>query len=359
MRRLFFVLVVALVALPSAAEAFPGANGKISFVRPGGCLYLANPDGSGESLVGSCDSSYLGPAGTLWTADGKWIGFSNQLVTVGEVKPDGSGYSPYNDDTGGNSGWALSPAAPTPAAGPVAVTWSYFENMGQPYQAGIDIFTAGASHHILLDDSAEFTTPDWSPDGRLIAFSHNSTNLEVIQPDGQARDTIVSGASPSEFNFGPAWSPDGSRIAFMSNRDGNYEIYVVDADGTGVTRLTQNSFDDFGPRWSPDGSKILFGSTRSGENRIYTMNADGSGEAFVTLGQGADWQPVQVPYVRPKGATPDYLSLVPAYTACTTPNRTHQAPLSYGSCYPPSQSSASSPSAPPTPTPRAPSRPAS
>jgi hypothetical protein len=44
-------------------------------------------------------------------------------------------------------------------------------------------------------------------------------------------------------------------------------------------------------------------------------------------------------YVRPKGASPLHVSLVPAFTACGGANRTHGAPLAFGSCAPPAQSS--------------------
>jgi hypothetical protein len=40
-------------------------------------------------------------------------------------------------------------------------------------------------------------------------------------------------------------------------------------------------------------------------------------------------------YARPKSATPFRVSLTPAYTPCTSPNRQHGAPLSFGSCNPP------------------------
>ena len=43
---------------------------------------------------------------------------------------------------------------------------------------------------------------------------------------------------------------------------------------------------------------------------------------------------------RPKGATPLRASTVPAYKACTTPNRTHGAPLAFPSCNPPVPASA-------------------
>jgi hypothetical protein len=42
-------------------------------------------------------------------------------------------------------------------------------------------------------------------------------------------------------------------------------------------------------------------------------------------------------YPRPKGASPIRASLVPAYRACTTPNKTHGSPLAYQSCNPPVQ----------------------
>ena len=44
-------------------------------------------------------------------------------------------------------------------------------------------------------------------------------------------------------------------------------------------------------------------------------------------------------FERPKGATPSRISLVPAFDACTGPNRTHGPPLASPSCNPPSQTS--------------------
>jgi len=44
-------------------------------------------------------------------------------------------------------------------------------------------------------------------------------------------------------------------------------------------------------------------------------------------------------HVRPKGASPIRASMVPAFKACATPNRTHGAPLAFPSCNPPVQAS--------------------
>jgi hypothetical protein len=52
---------------------------------------------------------------------------------------------------------------------------------------------------------------------------------------------------------------------------------------------------------------------------------------------GYELAPDYVPagYPRPKGATPLRVSLTPAFEQCTSPNRTHGAPLAFPSCSPP------------------------
>src|SRR5690242_20853895 len=61
--------------------------------------------------------------------------------------------------------------------------------------------------------------------------------------------------------------------------------------------------------------------------------------AVGTLGLMAVSQIASGSHVRPKGATPLRASLVPAFKACGTPNRTHGAPLAFPSCNPPVQAS--------------------
>lgn len=48
----------------------------------------------------------------------------------------------------------------------------------------------------------------------------------------------------------------------------------------------------------------------------------------------------QASHPRPTSATPIRMSLVPAYAACASPNRTHGPPLEFASCNPPAQTSA-------------------
>ncbi len=61
--------------------------------------------------------------------------------------------------------------------------------------------------------------------------------------------------------------------------------------------------------------------------------------ALAAIGVLAVASPADASHVRPRGATPTRISLVPAYAQCTAPNTTHGAPLAFPSCRPPVQAS--------------------
>lgn len=81
-----------------------------------------------------------------------------------------------------------------------------------------------------------------------------------MNADGSEQTRLTN--NPKVDNW-PNWSPDGKRIAFTSYRDGNAEIYVMNADGSGQMQLTDNPASDLWPVWSPDGSRIAFVSDRN------------------------------------------------------------------------------------------------
>ena len=90
-----------------------------------------------------------------------------------------------------------------------------------------------------------------------------------------------------------------------------------------------------------------------GSYDLVIRNADGTGQTQITssnLDFHPDWQPILSGYARPKGATPLWISLVPAYEPCTAPDRRHGGPLATTPAPRPSRPPTTSRSAPPTPT---------
>ena len=100
----------------------------------------------------------------------------------------------------------------------------------------------------------------------------------------------------------PDWSPDGKRIAFQWNAATPVEdldVYVMRRDGgSPPTRLT--TAGGYTPAWSPDGRKIVFSNNKLSDGTettpgLFTMRADGSRLKPVRPGfdgHHPDWQPV-------------------------------------------------------------------
>jgi TolB protein len=106
--------------------------------------------------------------------------------------------------------------------------------------------------------------------------SERDGDLEIysMRPNGSNVRQLTFNTVEDEH---PNWSPDGRMIAFNRNTPDSFDIYAMRAGSGGERRLT---FDLAGvmPAWSPNGRRIAFASDRDGCCDIFTMRADGSGQ---------------------------------------------------------------------------------
>jgi Tol biopolymer transport system component len=149
--------------------------------------------------------------------------------------------------------------------------------------------------------------PDWSPDGKLIAFAWNPNSkipgqtrdsIFIMNSDGTGQPRKISG--PLEDCRDPDWSPKNTRIVYSCD----YDIYISNIDGSELVNLTTEPPDepldpwypdDVQPSWNPDGDRIAFLSQRDTggmyvgdldaprSNALYTVDPDGSNIKRVTL----------------------------------------------------------------------------
>jgi len=106
--------------------------------------------------------------------------------------------------------------------------------------------------------------PALSPDGKTLAFTARSVNLDANTQPRDVYAVPLSGGSPVQLtrqgtiNERPRWSPDSKQIAFVSNRSGGSQVWVMDADGANPRQVTSLSTEASGVLWSPDGKRLVF-----------------------------------------------------------------------------------------------------
>jgi TolB protein len=130
--------------------------------------------------------------------------------------------------------------------------------------------------------------PSPSPDGRRIAYFHDSAGVHV-----RVRD-LVTGVTSGNLAAGhsPTWSPTEDLIAFNEYNDRRLGgILLVRPDGSGLRRLTPaGSFHLFGLDWSPDGRWIL--ATSGNHPRLIEVGTGLTIQLpFLESVQAAAWKP--------------------------------------------------------------------
>ncbi len=132
-------------------------------------------------------------------------------------------------------------------------------------------------------------------------FDDRRTHLWVIDVNSASAKQITQGDDWNDSD--PQWSPDGKRLAFVSNRTGkeyednrNSDVWVINADGSGtLTKISDHDEADGQPRWSPDGKSIAFtGEVHERDHPKIWLAPSSGGTASVLAANNLDLIPGQL-----------------------------------------------------------------
>ncbi len=150
----------------------------------------------------------------------------------------------------------------------------------------------GTNVQMISDEFSEYN-PTFSPDGTVLAFSSTYWYTLNIRTGNRYQDLALY---DDEFRLGkliqPDWSPDGKYIAYVRTTGNNRDIYIVEYDSGGATtlRLTEVGLN-YDPAWSPDSLWIVFSTSRDGNDEIYVMDFGGRFVQNLTNNPASDKQP--------------------------------------------------------------------
>jgi Tol biopolymer transport system component len=102
--------------------------------------------------------------------------------------------------------------------------------------------------------------------------------IYTINPDGTGRRQVTNN---NRGDVRPDYSPDGRKIAFAGFDGNDYEIYTVNADGTSRFRVTNNTTDDNSPSYSPDGKRIAYVGYYGSWGELFKIPVRGGDEVLV------------------------------------------------------------------------------
>lgn len=142
----------------------------------------------------------------------------------------------------------------------------------------------------------QVTDAQIAPGGEQVLLQISRPRTAAERPGGAISEIWImnaSGGEPTRFTTNdegdrvPQWSPDGRTIAFLSRRPGSdfTQVYLIPASGGEARRLTDapNHVGSF--KWSRDGSQIA-----------YTVTDPKTKEEVETERQGKDWTVVDRNY---------------------------------------------------------------
>ncbi|MGD9903421.1 MAG: hypothetical protein AB7U83_08115 [Vicinamibacterales bacterium] len=118
----------------------------------------------------------------------------------------------------------------------------------------------------------------WSPAGdRLAFFVRTEKDRSLVVEDVISR-RIVERVELNDVDApeSPDFSPDGRKVAFSAMRGGVTDIFVLDLDSRAITNVTKDAYADYAPTWTPDGSALVVTTRLSGNEKLFRVEvADG------------------------------------------------------------------------------------
>jgi Tol biopolymer transport system component len=161
----------------------------------------------------------------------------------------------------------------------------------------IDANVTGAVPVLLRDITGFEAFPSWSPDGQKIAFTGDQHaydfvyDIWTINADGTNLVFLTNDLFDRLDFSSSRWSPDGGKLAVLiDDASGLARVGIMNPDGSALSTIVSGANPWTKLSWSPDGSRILYTVPNGTGKSIAWVSADGANKGIlVSNGWDADW----------------------------------------------------------------------
>jgi len=156
-----------------------------------------------------------------------------------------------------------------------------------------DGFDQGKGWEFVVQPGGRFNQVpwmSWSSSGDRIAYfvrQEKSRTLivqNVLNRNVERRVAMRMVADPES----PDFSPDGRRVAFAALQGGVGDIFVYDLETDELTNVTKDPFGNSGPTWSPDGRSLIYLTRVSGTEKLFRVDLASGQKTQITFGTHDD-----------------------------------------------------------------------
>jgi TolB protein len=254
---------------------------RILFVRDGQ-IYVCDADGADVKPLTPKEGA-LSPA---WHPSGRYIAYSvftnTGTVIVVQDLTNGSTRHLVATPGGLNSAPVFTPDGKW-------VVYAHGDEVGTDLFAA-NPFTNDPARRITVGHGTDNTQPTISPDGQQIAFTSGRSGhpeIYITDFDGTNAELLTPYEFGGEFyREGPDWSPDGRTIAFGSWIGGIFQVETISLRDRSIKQLTSEGRNE-DPSWAPDSRHVTFTSMRSGVRQLWVLDVESGRVRQLTFGSEA------------------------------------------------------------------------
>ncbi len=161
----------------------------------------------------------------------------------------------------------------------------------------------------ITNTSGNDFQPDWSPDGKSIAYSSDLDNdkpnafrnIWILNVESGKQTQYTHETTTNKGAYTPFWSPDSQKIVYSRKYQHRLaekladlqKIWMIDMDlsnegfGKLVTRAFDENLTESFPGYSPDGRSITYVRTRGTENKVVSIEI-----STISNDQGSNSEPI-------------------------------------------------------------------